>query len=75
MSYGGFPWWVYQMIFEYDVAKALCCFDDELNAGLSKEAAKHMYNLHGSVFHTHEPGGWNAQDYSLDYADIKQLRS
>ena len=59
MSYGGLPWWVYQMIIEHDYAKMQCCFDDEWYAGLSKEAAKHLYDLHGSVFHTHEQCGWN----------------
>lgn len=39
------PWWVWEAHYEEHLAKMLCCFDSEWNAGISKVLPKSMQKM------------------------------
>jgi hypothetical protein len=59
MSYGGLPFWVFQAIYEQDLAEMKCCFQDEWFAGTSRVLPSHVIDISRATFKTHNVGGWN----------------
>lgn len=59
MSWGGLPWWVYQVVYEHDLAKMACCFESEWFAGTHKECPPHIIWMSRATFKSHEEGGCN----------------
>ena len=51
--------WVYEAIYEHDLAQMQCCFEDEWFAGTSKVLPEHVISIAKSTFKTHDKGGWN----------------
>lgn len=62
MSWGALPYWVYEGIYEHNLAMMSCAFSEEWFSGLSKTAPTHMYRLSKSVFGTYDTGGRNANE-------------
>jgi hypothetical protein len=60
MTYGGLPFWVYQAIYEQDLALMQCCFENEWFAGTSKVLPNHVIDISRATFKTHKEGGWNS---------------
>jgi hypothetical protein len=59
MSYGGLPFWVFQAIYEQDLAEMKCCFQDEWFAGTSMVLPSDLIDMSKATFKTHDAGGWN----------------
>jgi len=59
MSYAGLPFWVYDVIYEHDLAKMQCCFEGEWFAGTHKQLPEHVISISKATFKTHDEGGWN----------------
>jgi hypothetical protein len=59
MSWGGLPWWVYEVEYELTLAKMTCAFEEELNSGTSKHLPDHVIDMHPATFRSWEPEGWN----------------
>jgi hypothetical protein len=59
MSWGALPFWVYDAIYEHDLAKMQCCFEDEWFAGTHKQLPEHVISISKATFKTHDVGGWN----------------
>jgi hypothetical protein len=59
MSYGGLPFWVYEVIYEHDLAKMQCCFEGEWFSGTHKQLPEHVISISKATFKTHDEGGWN----------------
>lgn len=61
MSWAALPFWVYDAIYEHDLAKMQCCFEDEWFAGTHKQLPKHVINMSKATFKTWDEGGWNCE--------------
>ncbi len=62
MSWGGLPFWFYELSYEHDhLALAACAFDSEWFSGTAKVMPKHNIQLSKATFQTWEVGGWNYQ--------------
>lgn len=61
MSWGGLPFWFYELSYEHDLALAACAFDSEWFSGTSKAMPKHNIQLSKATFQTWDVGGRNHQ--------------
>jgi hypothetical protein len=59
------PIWMYMMLYEHELAKMSCCFEDEWYSGVSKIAPDHVFLMSRSNFSSWEPGGWNDPNNSI----------
>lgn len=59
MSWGGLPFWIYELAHERDLALMSCAFNAEWFAGTSKVMPEHAIKINTATFETWEPGGWN----------------
>lgn len=66
MSWSALPFWVYDVLYEHDLAKMQCCFEDEWFAGTHKQLPKHIISISKATFKTHDVGGWNYEGILCD---------
>ncbi len=62
MSWGGVPFWVYDLIHEHNLARMSCAFEEEWFSGTSKIMPSNAIRVHKSNFESYNPGGFNHEE-------------